>query len=113
MLHISLEAAELAEEQHNIDCEVIDLRTLLPLDIETLENSIKKTGRVISVTESSKTSGFSAELSALVAERYIEYMEGPILRVTGYDIPVPLVLEPEYLPSAPRILEAILKVYNF
>jgi len=113
MFHISLEAAELAMEQHHIDCEVVDLRTLVPLDVETIEWSIKKTGRVISVTEAPKTSGFSAELSALIAERYIEYMEGPILRVTGYDAPVPLTLEPEYLPSAPRILDAILKVYNY
>ena len=113
MYHISLEAAELAMDQYNINSEVVDLRTLVPLDIDTIEQSIKKTGRVISVTEAPKTSGFSAELSALVAERYIEYMEGPILRVTGYDAPVPLTLEPEYLPSAPRILDAIHNVYNF
>ncbi|MFX0182047.1 MAG: alpha-ketoacid dehydrogenase subunit beta [Candidatus Hodarchaeota archaeon] len=113
MLHVALEAAELAADNHNINCEVIDLRTLMPLDIQTIEKSVKKTGRVISVTEAPRTSGFGAELSALVAERWIEYMEGPIIRVAGYDTPFPLTLEMDYLPSAPRVLTAIQKVYNF
>ncbi|MHA1975608.1 MAG: alpha-ketoacid dehydrogenase subunit beta [Candidatus Hodarchaeales archaeon] len=113
MLHVALEAAELASKNHQIECEVIDLRTLVPLDIEVIEKSVKKTGRVISVTEAPKTSGFSGELSALVAERWIEYMEGPILRVTGYDTPFPLALEQDYLPTAQRTLKTILKVYNF
>jgi len=113
MLHVALEAAELAAEKSNIECEVIDLKTLMPLDIETLEKSVKKTGRVISVTEAPKTSGFGAEISALVAERWIEYMEGPILRVTGYDTPFPLIFENDYLPTAERVLEAIKKVVNF
>lgn len=113
MLHVALEAAELAADNHNIDCEVIDLRTLMPLDIQAIEKSVKKTGRVISVTEAPKTSGFGAELSALVAERWIEYMEGPIIRVAGYDTPFPLTLEMDYLPSAPRVLSAIQNVYNF
>ncbi len=112
VLHTALSAAELAENQ-NIDVEVIDLRSLVPLDIETIEQSVKKTGRVISVTEGPKTSGFHSELNALVAERYIEYMEAPILRVTGYDIPIPLVNEEHYLPSKERILDAIIKSYNF
>lgn len=113
MSHIALEAAELAKEKLNIDCEVIDLRSLVPLDIETIEKSVKKTGRVISVTEAPKTTGFGAELSALVAERWIEYMEGPILRVAGYDVPFPFVLEQDYMPDAKRVLNAINKVYNF
>ncbi|PWI47091.1 alpha-ketoacid dehydrogenase subunit beta [Candidatus Heimdallarchaeota archaeon B3_Heim] len=113
MLHVALEAAELASKNQKIECEVIDLRTLVPLDIIAIENSVKKTGRMISITESPKTSGFSAELSAIVAERWIEYMEGPIMRVTGYDTPFPLSLEQEYLPSAKRTLDTIEKVYNF
>lgn len=112
MLHMALEGAQLADEK-GISCEVIDLRTLMPLDIETIENSVKKTGRVISVTEAPKTTGFGAELSALVAERWIEYMEGPILRVTGYDVPFPYALEHDYLPSGQRVLEAISQTYNF
>ncbi|MHA2297175.1 MAG: alpha-ketoacid dehydrogenase subunit beta [Candidatus Hodarchaeales archaeon] len=113
MLHVSLEAAELASERYGIDCEVIDLRTLMPLDIESIEASVKKTGRVISVTEAPKTTGFGAELSALVAERWIEYMEGPILRVAGYDTPFPFTLEQDYLPTTNRVLDAVTKVYNF
>jgi 2-oxoisovalerate dehydrogenase E1 component beta subunit len=113
MLHVALEASELASENHNINCEVIDLRTLMPLDIQTIEKSVKKTGRVISVTEAPKTSGFGAELSALIAERWIEYMEGPIVRVAGYDTPFPLSLEMDYLPSSPRVLAAIQSVFNF
>ncbi|MFX0208544.1 MAG: alpha-ketoacid dehydrogenase subunit beta [Candidatus Hodarchaeota archaeon] len=113
MLHVALEASEFAAENHNINCEVIDLRTLVPIDIKTIEKSVKKTGRVISVTEAPKTSGFGAELSALVAERWIEYMEGPIIRVAGYDTPFPLSLEMDYLPSASRVLVAIQKVYDF
>ncbi|MFW9914279.1 MAG: alpha-ketoacid dehydrogenase subunit beta [Candidatus Thorarchaeota archaeon] len=112
MLHTALEGAQLADEK-GISCEVIDLRTLMPLDIETIEKSVKKTGRVISVTEAPKTTGFGAELSALVAERWIEYMEGPILRVAGYDVPFPYTLEHDYLPSGQRVLEAISKVQNF
>ena len=113
MLHITLAAAELAEEKHNISCEVIDLRTIYPYDLETIEKSVKKTGRVISVTEAPKTVGFGAELSALAAERWIEYMEGPIIRVAGYDVPFPFVLEKYYMPTEERVLDAILQVYNF
>lgn len=112
MIHPTLDAAEAAAAK-GIDCEVIDLRTLMPLDIETIERSVKKTGRVISVTESPRTNGYSSELSALVAERWIDYMEGPILRVTGYDIPYPFVLELDYLPTPERILDAIDRVYNY
>ncbi|MFW9855453.1 MAG: alpha-ketoacid dehydrogenase subunit beta [Candidatus Thorarchaeota archaeon] len=114
MLHVALEAAETAAEKLNIECEVVDLRSLVPLDIELIARSVKKTGRVISVTEAPKTSGFGAELSALVAERWIEYMEGPILRITGFDTPFPgPPLELDYLPSTARVFEAIKRIYNY
>jgi 2-oxoisovalerate dehydrogenase E1 component beta subunit len=113
MLHVAMDAADLASEKHSIDVEVIDLRTLVPLDIEVIEKSVKKTGRVISVTESPKTSGFGAELSSLVAERWIEYIESPILRVAGFDTPFPLILESQYLPDKNRVLNAILQVFNY
>jgi len=112
MLHVALDAAEEAEKE-GISCEVIDLRSIVPLDIETIGDSVRKTGRFISVTEAPKTAGFSAELSALVAERWIEYMESPILRVTGYDTPFPFVLEHEYMPSTSRVLHTIRKSYNY
>jgi 2-oxoisovalerate dehydrogenase E1 component beta subunit len=112
MLHTTLQAAEEAEEK-GVSCEVIDLRSIVPLDIKTIGESVKKTGRFISVTESPKTTGFSAELSALVGERWIEYMEAPIKRITGYDVPFPLVLENYYMPSVPRILDAIVESFNY
>ncbi len=112
MVHVALDAAELAS-QEGIDCEVIDLRTVTPLDIDIIEKSVKKTGRFVSVTESPKTSGFGAELSALVGERWIEFMEGPIIRVTGYDIPFPFVMEKYYMPTPERILAGIKKTIYF
>ncbi len=113
MVHISMDAAEIAQKEHEINVEVIDLRTLVPLDIKTIEKSVKKTGKVISVTEGPRNNGFHSELNALIAERYIEYMESPILRVTGYDIPIPLIGEEKYMPSKSRVLDAILKSYNY
>ena len=113
MLHVSLQAAELAAENHKIEAEVIDLRTLVPLDVNAIGTSVKKTGRMISVTESPKTSGFGGELSALVAEKWIEYMQSPILRVTGFDTPFPLALESDYLPTPERVLTNILSSYNY
>lgn len=110
MLHVALQAAEMASESLNVDCEVIDLRSIVPLDIKTIEQSVKKTGRVIIVVEAPSIASFASELSALIAERWIEYMEGPIIRVAGYDVPFPFVLEQDYLPNPPRILDAIKKV---
>lgn len=112
MLHVAMDAAEEAEKE-GISCEVIDLRSVVPLDFKTIDASVRKTGRFISVTEAPKTAGFSAELSALVGERLIEYMEAPILRVTGYDTPFPFVLEHDYMPNTPRVLDAIKRSYNF
>jgi pyruvate dehydrogenase E1 component beta subunit len=112
MLHVALDAAEEAEKE-GISVEVIDLRSIVPLDFKTIDKSVRKTGRFISVTEAPKTAGFSAELSALVGERLIEYMEAPIMRVTGYDTPFPFILEHDYMPNTPRVLNAIKKSYNY
>lgn len=112
MLHRSLETAEKMVEE-KIDCEVIDVRTIVPLDLETIAESVKKTGRVVIVTEAPKTAGFHSEIAALIAERYIEYMEGPIMRVTGYDVPFPFVFEKEYLPTVERISHAVRTVYEY
>lgn len=113
MLHTAMEAAEIASEEDGIECDVLDLRTVYPFDIEAIEKSVKKTGRVISVTEAPKTSGFGAEISATVAERMIEYMEAPIVRVAGYDVPFPFILEHDYMPTPDRVLDAIDQVWNF
>ena len=112
MLHVALEAAELAATK-NINVEVVDIRTIVPFDIETIINSVKKTGRVVILHEACKTCGFGAEIAAQIAERCILSLKAPILRVTGFDVPFPYVLEDEYMPNAPRVLAAIEKVYNF
>lgn len=93
-----------------IDAEIIDLRTLLPLDIEAVEASVKKTGRCLVVHEATRTSGFGAELSALVQERCFYHLEAPVERVTGFDTPYPHSLEWAYFPGPVRIGEAIAKI---
>ena len=93
-----------------VDAEIIDLRTLIPLDIEAIERSVRKTGRCLIVHEATRTSGFGAELSALVQERCFYYLEAPIERVTGFDTPYPHSLEWAYFPGPVRIREAINKI---
>jgi 2-oxoisovalerate dehydrogenase E1 component beta subunit len=106
MVHVC--AAVIAEA--GIDAEIIDLRTLVPLDIETIEASVKKTGRCMIVHEATRTSGFGAELSALVQERCFYHLEAPIERVTGFDTPYPHSLEWAYFPGPVRIGEALKKI---
>jgi 2-oxoisovalerate dehydrogenase E1 component beta subunit len=112
MWHEADQAAREAEAE-GIDCEVIDLRSLQPLDLDTIVASVKKTGRAVVVHEAPRTCGFGAELVALVQERCFLSLEAPITRVTGFDTPFPYTLEMEYLPRAPRILEAVRKVVAF
>jgi 2-oxoisovalerate dehydrogenase E1 component beta subunit len=97
-------------EDMTIDAELIDLRTLLPVDIDAIETSVKKTGRCLIVHEATRTSGFGAELSALVQERCFYHLEAPIERVTGYDTPYPHSLEWAYFPGPVRIGDAIKKI---
>lgn len=106
MLYEAIAAAEEAKKK-NIDCEIIDLVTLWPVDIEAITASVKKTGRVIIVHEAPKTCGFGAELVALVNEHAFLHLQAPPVRVTGLDTPFPYALENEYLPLAHRILPAI------
>jgi len=112
MLHTSLEAAEAARER-GIDVEVIDLRTLVPLDIETLATSVWKTGRCVVAVEAPRTCSFASELAALIQEKCFLALEAPIHRVTGYDTPFPHTLEEAYLPDAGRILHAIDETMNY
>ena len=106
MLYEALHASEQASEQ-GLQAEVIDLRTLWPVDIDTVLESIKKTGRLVVVHEAPRTCGFGAELVALVCEKAFHHLEAPPVRVTGFDTPFPYTLETEYLPLAHRILPAI------
>jgi len=93
-----------------IDAEIVDLRTLVPLDIETVVASVKKTGRCVVVHEATKTSGFGAELSALVQEHCFHSLEAPVERVTGWDTPYPHSLEWAYFPGPVRLTEALRRV---
>ena len=106
MLYEALEAARAASGE-GIECEVVDLRTLWPVDIETVVSSVKKTGRLVVVHEAPRTLGFAAELVTLVNEKAFLHLEAPPVRVTGFDTPFPYTLENEYLPLAHRILPAI------
>ena len=103
MVHVCLAAAVDAK----VSAEVIDLRTLLPVDIETITASVRKTGRCVIVHEATRTGGFGAELSALVQERCFHHLEAPIARVTGWDTPYPHVLEWDYFPGPARVVEAL------
>ena len=97
-------------DEMGVDAEIVDLRTLIPLDIATIEASVKKTGRCLIVHEATRTSGFGAELSAQVQERCFYHLEAPIERVTGFDTPYPHSLEWAYFPGPIRISEAIKKI---
>jgi pyruvate dehydrogenase E1 component beta subunit len=112
MLHEALDAASQASRQ-GVECEVVDLRTLWPVDIETVVTSVTKTGRVVVVHEAPKTCGFGAELVALVNEMAFVYLQAPPARVCGFDTPFPYALEMEYLPLAHRILPALLETAKF
>jgi len=99
---------ERAADVVDASCEVIDVRSLRPLDEETILASVAKTGRVVIVHEAPRTAGFGAELAALVAERSIYDLQGPVLRVTGYDVPYPYwSLEDAYVPSVERVAAAV------
>src|SRR5512142_3025726 len=105
--------AEEAAAKADVSIEVIDLRTLLPFDIDTILASVKKTGRCVIVHEAPRTCGFGAELIASIQERAIEHLEAPILRVTGLDTPFPYTLEHEYMPNADRLLGTIRQVLEW
>jgi len=112
MLYEALDAANQAAAQ-GVDCEVVDLRTLWPLDIETIIASVKKTGRVVVVHEAPKSCGLGGEIVSLINEKAFLHLEAPPKRVTGYDTPFPYTLEMEYLPLAHRILPALLETARY
>ncbi|WP_420608104.1 alpha-ketoacid dehydrogenase subunit beta [Novosphingopyxis sp.] len=106
MVHVALGVVE----EHGIDAEVIDLRSIVPIDIAAIETSVKKTGRCMIIHEATRTAGFGAELSALVQERCFYHLEAPIERVTGFDTPYPHSLEWGYFPGPVRIGNALDKI---
>jgi 2-oxoisovalerate dehydrogenase E1 component beta subunit len=109
MLYEAVDAATKAAAQ-GVQAEVIDLRTLWPVDIDTIVESVRKTGRLVIVHEAPRTCGFGSELLSLVAERAFFHLQAPPIRVTGFDTPFPYALEMDYLPLSNRILPALLKV---
>ena len=111
MLHYCLEAAEQVS-QEGIDVEVVDLRSLCPLDKETVLESVKKTGKLMIVHEDNITGGVGAEIAALAADEAFEYLDGPIVRLCGPDVPTmpfALSLEDAYMPNTEKIAEALRK----
>lgn len=114
MVHVALEAAELLKTTKGIDAEVIDLRTLRPLDTETVVESVKRTNRAVVVEETWRTGGFAAEVASSVQEEAFDYLDGPVARVGGDDIPAPYAsaLEAASIPNAQRVVEAIEKHFG-
>ena len=112
MLYEALAAAQEVAGQ-GVEAEVIDLRTLWPVDIDTIVESVKRTGRVVIVHEAPKTCGFGAELVSLICEKAFLHLEAPPVRVTGWDTPFPYTLENEYLPLAHRIAPALVSTAKF
>ncbi len=111
MVAPTLEAQELMGGE--ADLEILDLRTLWPLDIDTVLESVRKTGRVVIVHEAPRACGFGAELAAQIAERAIDHIAAPIVRVTGWDTPFPYALEPHYLPDPQRIAAGCMRVLKY
>ena len=106
-------ACQIAQDHYGISTELIDLRTILPWDVHTIEQSVKKTGKLIVSHEAPITCGFGAEVVATMQERCFLSLESPIRRVCGYDTPFPLVFEKQYLPDEYKNLEAILDVVEY
>lgn len=112
MVSATEKAAKAAAEK-GIDVNIVDLRTLLPLDEVGVLEHAKRTGRVVIVHEAPRFCGYGAEVSAMIAENVIEYMEAPIKRVTGFDTPFPNTLEHHYMPDERRILDAIEEIHAY
>lgn len=114
MVEVAERAAE-AASQAGIEAEIIDLRTLVPLDTETILESVHKTGRVVVVTEAPRVAGFHSEIAAVIAEEAIDTLHAPIVRVTGFDAPYPpfTAIEDVYRPNATRVAKAIRQVMEY
>jgi 2-oxoisovalerate dehydrogenase E1 component beta subunit len=104
--------ADAAARETGIDAEIIDLRSLWPMDMDTVANSVRKTGRCVIVHEATRTSGFGAELAALVQEHCFFHLEAPIERVTGWDTPYPHAQEWAYFPGPDRVGAAFRRVLD-
>jgi acetoin:2,6-dichlorophenolindophenol oxidoreductase subunit beta len=113
MVHVALEAANKLSAE-GVEVEVIDLRTLNPLDIETVVNSVNRTGRAVALSEGCLTAGVAAELAARITEECFDYLEEPVIRITAEDIPIPVspALESASIPTAERIAGVIRRMFS-
>ncbi|MEM0952074.1 MAG: alpha-ketoacid dehydrogenase subunit beta [Cyanobacteria bacterium P01_H01_bin.74] len=107
------QAAAIAAERDGIGVEIIDLRTLYPVDEASILDSVKKTGRAVIVYEAPKTCGYGSEIAALIAEQAVDSLEAPIIRVGGFDTPFPYALEKIYVPDAARVYLALKDSFNY
>jgi pyruvate dehydrogenase E1 component beta subunit len=113
MVARSVAAADAATSR-GVEAEVIDLRSLVPLDVDAIGGAVRRTGRAIVVHEAPMTAGFGAEVVARIVEDAFDYLEAPVIRVTGYDTPYPpATVESRYVPSVQRIVAAIDRVTNY
>ena len=114
MMIPTLAAAEALLSEHSLSADVIDLRTVSPLDFKTILSSVQETGRVVIVHEAPKVCGFGAEIAAEIADKSLDYLKAPVKRVTGFDTIVPLSkLEDSYLPNKERVTKAALDVTGY
>jgi pyruvate dehydrogenase E1 component beta subunit len=109
MVHRALEAAEILEQQHGISCTVVDVRSLVPLDTQTILSEVVKTGHLVTVEENPRLCGWGAEIASIVADECFWDLDGPILRITTPHVPLPSadLLEDNTIPSAARIVREI------
>jgi 2-oxoisovalerate dehydrogenase E1 component beta subunit len=111
--HQNMQAAEVLTANHNISVEVLNLRTLNPLDMATIASSIEKTGRCLIAHEAPKTMGFGAEIGSLIMERSFLHLQAPVMRCCGLDTPFPYALESFYLPDSQRVVKAALELIEY
>ncbi|XP_014778655.1 2-oxoisovalerate dehydrogenase subunit beta, mitochondrial [Octopus bimaculoides] len=112
-VHVLREVATMAEDRLNVGCDVIDLRTILPWDTETVINSVRKTGRALVAHEAPITGGFGAEIASTIQSECFLHLEAPVKRVCGYDTPFSHTHEPFYLPDKWRCFEGVKQLINF
>jgi pyruvate/2-oxoglutarate/acetoin dehydrogenase E1 component len=115
MVHVALEAAEFLGKEQGVETEVLDLRTLAPLDSDAILTSVAKTSKVIVLHEAGRTGGIGGEIAAIVAEQAFPYLDGPVVRVASLDVPVPYspLLEKACLPNVEKLLAAAKKLVNY
>lgn len=114
MLRVADDAAKQIEREQGISCEVVDLRTIYPLDRDTIVSSVKKSGRAMVVHEAHKTMGVGAEIISVINDEALIYLKAPVKRVTGFDVPVPqFSIEDDYMPTPSRVMNGILETVTY